>query len=335
MKISAMPAGSAGTPGIDLASTHIGMTASAGKLAAAKAIAAGIEPQAHEERDPQLERAQNIRKIKMRTNFSIHRDDVPVVAEQAASETQDSTVSDKDGQAQAAVESTQPLSPQFAALAKQRRALQVKEREIADREAKLTQTPFNADEYISKADLLSNPLKVFDAGLTYDQLTEAILSSQSGVTPEIKALKDELKAIKDGIDNKFITQAEAQEEAALNSIADEIEALSKEGDDYELIRSENAVGPVLNKIYSHYKKTGEVLDTRTVMTQIENQYLEKYLGYSNIGKVKSKIAPSLETQAQPQLQGKQMKTLTNRDGASIPMDRRARAIAAMTGNLRK
>src|SRR6185312_12977869 len=135
MKISAMPAGAAGTPGVDLSNVHVGVTASAEKLAAAKAIAAGKEYQ-RQESDPQLDRALSVRKIKMRTNYSTNRDESPEETAAPATETTDSTTSDQGGQAQAAVESTQPLSPQFAALAKERRQLQVMKQELAkEREA--------------------------------------------------------------------------------------------------------------------------------------------------------------------------------------------------------
>lgn len=318
MKISAMPAGAGGTPGTDLGNINIGSTSSASRLAAARAIAEGREVEQEEAvLDPT--RASNVRKIKMRTNYSTDRDEVLAPEPEV-----ESTISDQSGQTQAAVESTQPLSPQFAALAKQRRALQVKERELAEREAKATKAP--EGEFVTKADLLANPLKIFDLGLTYDQLTEALLSNGSGNTLDIKALKDELR--KD-MDDRLSSQAQTQEEAALNSIADEIESFSKEGEAYELIRERKALPAVLNHIYTHFKKTGQVLDTKSVMDNIENRLLDQQLKYLNIGKVKSKFAPEPQVQA-PQSEGKQMKTLTNRDGASIPLSRRARAIAAMT-----
>lgn len=318
MKISAMPAGAGGTPGTDLGNINIGSTSSASRLAAARAIAEGREVEQEEAvLDPT--RASNVRKIKMRTNYSTDRDEVLAPEPEV-----ESTISDQSGQTQAAVESTQPLSPQFAALAKQRRALQVKERELAEREAKATKAP--EGEFVTKADLLANPLKIFDLGLTYDQLTEALLSNGSGNTLDIKALKDELR--KD-MDDRLSSQAQTQEEAALNSIADEIESFSKEGEAYELIRERKALPAVLNHIYTHFKKTGQVLDTKSVMDNIENRLLDQQLKYSNIGKVKSKLAPEPQVPA-PQSQGNQMKTLTNRDGASIPLSRRARAIAAMT-----
>lgn len=345
MKMSLMPAGAGGSPGVDLGNINIGSTASAEKLAAAKAVAQGQEkpegvdsPIALAVREElEREKALSVRKIRMKTNFSTNRDEIaqPEAAAPAA-EGPVSTISDKDGQAQAAVESTQPLSPQFAALAKERRQLQVMKQELAkEREAIAAAKTENPSDAISKADLLANPLKIFELGLTYDQLTEAILANQSSVTPaEFKAMRDELKALKEGIDGRFTSQAQAQEEAALNSIADEVEALSKDGDTYELIRSRKAIGPVLDKIYKHYKKTGEVLDTRKVMDQVETQLLDQYMKLASIGKVKSKLAPQPPVQTPPQSQGNQMKTLTNRDGAAPVVGRRARAIAAFNGTQR-
>lgn len=346
MKMSLMPAGAGGSPGVDLGNINIGVTASAEKLAAAKAVAQGQEKPDGIDSEiaiavkEELERVRSPRRIKMTTNYSTNRDESAPIAQAEvsapAAEGPVSTISDKDGQAQAAVESTQPLSPQFAALAKERRQLQVMKQELAkEREAIAAAKTENPSDAVSKADLLANPLKIFELGLTYDQLTEAILANQNSVTPaEFKAMRDELKALKEGIDGRFTSQAQAQEEAALNSIADEIEALSKDGDTYELIRSRKAIGPVLDKIYKHYKKTGEVLDTRKVMDQVEAQLLDQYTKLASIGKVKSKIAPQAPVQTPPQSQGNQMKTLTNRDGAATLVGRRARAIAAFNGTQR-
>lgn len=338
MKISAMPAGAGGTPGIDLGNINQGSTASAEKLAAAKAIAAGQEPEEKEIKQEATEESPDVRRIKMRTNYSTNRHDIPAAEEPKEPlellepQSPESPKTDEVGQTKPAAESTQYLSPERAAIAKQRRALQVKERELAEREAKMKAPP--EGDYISKADLIANPLKVFEAGVTYDKLTEAILQNQNGITPEIKALREELKAFKEGVDNTFKSQEAKQEESALIQMLDEAEALAKEGDDYAMIREENAYDQVLNKIYSTYKKTGRVLDVKQVMQEIENKLFEKNLKLASIQKVRSKIAPD-PVQTPPTSQGKQMKTLTNRDGASIPLDRRARAIAAMNGTLKR
>lgn len=329
MKISPMPASAGGTPGVDLGSVHVGSTASAAKLAVAKAIAQGQEPERKEEA-PKPEQDPNIRRITMRTNASPEQYLPEPVEAAPVVETPISTVSDTIGQTNAA-ESTQPLSPQFAALAKERRALQVMKREIAEEKAKMGKPP--EGEYLSKADLLANPLKIFEMGLTNDQLTNAILSDQSGFNPELQALKAELKALKEGVDKRFTTEAEVQEESALNQIANDMEALSKDGDAYELFRSRNGLERALNKIYSHYKKTGQVLDNKAVVDQVEDELLDEAIKLADFKKVKSRLAP--EPVQPPQLQGKQMKTLTNRDGASVPLSPKARAMLAFHNQLRK
>lgn len=331
MKISAMPAGAGGNPGTNLGNIQLGQSASPERIAAAKAIAQGLEKPEEKEEQPSLDRLQSVRKITMRTNVSPDRYDQQIEP-QAEVETPDSTIADMEGQTNAAVESTQPLSPQLAALARQRRALQVKEREITEREAKLATPP--EGEYVSKADILSNPLKIFDLGLTYDQLTEAILQSQSGVNPELKSLKEELKRVKEDVDKTLSERDSRQEESVLTIRLEEAERLAKEGDDFEMIRTEDAYDKVLNKIYTTYKKTGREPDLKTVMQDVENQLLEKNLKLARLNKIKSQMASELAPPL-PQSQGKQMRTLTSRDGSAIPMDRKARAIAAMNGTLRK
>lgn len=341
MKISALPAASAGTPGTDLGNIHVGVTASAEKLAAAKALAAGQEPQKEEiERDPQTGRIQSVRKIIMKTNRSTNRDDGPVAAaSKVPLEAAPSTTIDTSGQTNATVESTQPLSPQFAALAKERRAaakerqaVEVMKRELEAEKAKMGNP--QEGEYISKADLLANPLKIFDAGLTYDQLTEAILSNQSGITPEIKALKEELARVKEDV-NKTLTDRDTQaEKQVLAEMRKEATGLIQSGDTYEMVRETKSLPHVMDLIYRTYKSTGEVLSVQEALNLVETDLITETLKVANINKVKSKLAPE-PVQQPPMSQGKQMKTLTNRDGASIPLDRRARAIAAMHGTLRK
>ena len=88
-------------------------------------------------------------------------------------------------------EEPKPLSPQFAALAREKRALQVKERELADREKALTA---GQSDTVKLSDLKSKPLEVLLAnGVTYDQITEGILANPGN--PELDALRQELKEV--------------------------------------------------------------------------------------------------------------------------------------------
>ena len=338
MKISPLPNG--GTPGTNIGNVEVGGVATPqSKKEAAKAAFLGQEApvritESTNYEDPQVAKAkESIRKIKMRTNAS------PLSIKDILVETPDPEVTesakiDPNEQVQATTEDTKPLSPQFAALAKQRRALQVKERELADREKALATKNTSSDDMVSRAKIKSEPLSVLqEAGVTYDELTQAILANQGGIDPQIQELKNEIKALKEGVDKSFSSQTEAQEEAALTQMLVEAESLAKEGDAFEMIRERNAYDKVLRKIYDTYKKSGQVLDTEQVMIEVENQLLDESLKLANIKKVQSKLTPK-EPPVQQQEQFKQMKTLTNRDNARPILDKKARALAAFHGTLK-
>jgi len=320
----------------------------ADKIAAAKAIAAGQNPMRLAESDtptdPQVERAKrSIRRIKMRTNASPDRFDpnAPVEAAPAAepaapapvAETPQSGISDTSEPTQVP-EETKPLSPQFAALARQKRALQVKERELAEREAKLNQPA--GEDYVSKADLLANPLKVFELGVTYDQLTEALLANQSGITPELKALQAKVEALEKGVDTK-LTERDAQaKQQVLAEMTREAKTLVAEGEDYALVREKGYVPQVIQLIDQTYEKTGEILDVPYALSLVEEQLLQDELRIANLEKIRSKLTPAqVEAQQQQQKPVPTMRTLTNRDGATPALGRRERAMLAFAGQLKR
>lgn len=316
---------SSGQVGQALGSVDVGRTADPIKMERARQIAQGKQvPEAPA--DPQVERLQqNVRKIKMRTQQSTHRDDDPVEVVDEAQAVDASTIS--ESVEPPAVEATQQLSPQFAALAKQKRALQL---ERAEFEKQKTSLPQGNEELVAR--LKAQPLDVLlEHGVTYDQLTEAILGGQQG-NPEIQELKAKIKALEEGVDSKFQSRETAQEEAALTEMLYEAESLAKEGDAFELIRERNAYDQVLRLIHSTYKQSGRVLDVQEAMNTIENQLLSDAEKLAGLSKVRNKFAPP---PLQPQQPQRQMRTLTARDSSAAPMSARQRAIAAFQGTLRK
>ncbi len=332
MKINPIAAGS-GQPGQSNVNSP-GRTADPIKLERARQIARGEKVEQQQEEAPIDNRPLDSRRIKMRTQRSVYRDgEEPLAPVEVAQEPEKPLSSTAESNEQATVEATQPLSPQFAALAKQKRALQVKERELQEREAKLagsgaTEGP---DKLIER--LKSQPLSVLqEHGVTYEQLTDAILNGKQ-VDPETQALKQELQELKKSLDQKFQTNEERQEEAALTEMLYEAEDLAKEGEDFALIREQDAYDRVLRLIHSHYKQTQRVLDVRTAMERVETELLTSAEKLARLGKVQSKIAPPAPPPLQPQQ--RQMRTLTARDSSSAPMTARQRAIAAFSGTLKR
>lgn len=309
------------------------------RIERAKQIAQGLQPEEEVQSSGNAEVDKlNTRKIKMKTQVSTNRQDLieepqPIVEQ----------VLDKSDpiEPSSVVEETKPLSPQFAALAKAKRALQVKEREIAQREAALkTSAPIGQEDLIAK--LKSNPLGVMlENGVTYDQLTEAIIAQQSGATPEINALKAEMKAMRDELTGQFVTRDQQAEQQVLADIQrDVIQTVNSQPEEFEAIREAKAYGDVKELIHRTWKKTGEVLDTQEAIKLVEDQLIEEALPFAKLSKVQKRLTPREAAQVEAQLPSQKpgvkiMRTLTNRDTASPIMDKRARAIAAMQGTLKK
>lgn len=324
MKITPILTG--GNAGTDIGNINLGATASPDKLERAKKIAQGITlTQSDTPTDPTIQRAQQtVRKIQMRTNASPDREiQVPVEENRPLPANSDVTP---------AVEDTKPLSPQLAELAKQRRALQVKEREIADREKALASQPTSVGAEDLVARLKSEPLSVLqEHGVTYDQLTEALLSNQSN-NPEIAQLKAEIKALKEGVDKTLSDRDLQQEQQVLAEIQRDIDQRASSGDDYEMIRATQSQSDVKELIHRTFKETGEILDTPEAMRLIEEELIKDTLKVASTNKIKSRLLPTPPQQQQPP---KQFRTLTNRDTAQPIGDRRSRAIAAALGTLKR
>jgi hypothetical protein len=229
-------------------------------------------------------------------------------------------------------EVTQPLSPQLAAVARQRRALQVKERELKERERALEAKSQGSDQ-ITTARLKSDPLGVLqEAGVTYDQLTEAILAGQNN--PEMRALKAELDALKSGIDTKFSERERQAEEQVKLEMAREASQIVAQGDEFELVRATESVPDVIRLIESVYRESGELLNVNEALKLVEDELFARNQKLLGLKKMQGLFAKQ-QAETQPQLRPQGMRTLTNKDTASVPMSAKQRALAAFYGTLKK
>lgn len=286
----------------------------------------------------------NIRRIKMRTNVSPDRPfetepneiqtNVNETERTQTEVTQDNGIPDTSSDADPVTEVTKPLSPQFAALARQRRALQVKEREIQERERALASQPKDGGDVLSR--LKSSPLAVLqEAGVTYDQLTEAILANPNGNNSDIIALREELKATKEDFSKTLSERDKQTEREALAEMRRNTDRLVAQGDDFEMIRETGSQDDVVKLIHQIYKSEGVILDEAEAAVLVEEELLKEAEKIARIKKLQSRLAPAESQQAQPITQQRQMTTLTNRDNARPLLGRRERAIAAALGQLKR
>jgi hypothetical protein len=329
MKISPVP--TAGIPTIQ--SPSIGGV-SFDKLERAKAVAAGqktAEP-TQEEKEKLVAAVQSQPTIKMNVNKT-PISEVEVPSETAAPKPE-SFKSDDGVQATEASEVTQPISPQLAALARQRRALQVKERELAEKEKAMSGPAKSLDEY--KARLKSNALSVLlEEGVTYEQLTNEILASQGQINPEVEKLKAEIAELKTGVDKRFSESQVAQETQAINYLADKLDALTVTGDDFELLKAADGEEEVIRRVYSHWKRTGKELDVAQVAKEYQEELADEAARYAKLKMVQGKLTPTEPAPVTPTKSQQGIRTLTNKDSARPSMDRRQRAILAMRGQLQR
>lgn len=234
---------------------------------------------------------------------------------------------------QEVVEATQPLSPQLALLAKQRRANQLKERDLAEREKKF-QEKANAQPSIEISRLKSEPLRVLlENGITYDQLTEAIMNGQGG-NSDVEALKAEINSLRQGIDQKFTEKATAEEQQVLAAMRRDADQLVRASDEYELVRETRSTPKVMELIEKTYRATGEVLDVSEALKLVEEELFKDAQRIIKSKKLQSQFAPIRQQPMPPQQRAPMMRTLTNRDTAQVPMSAKQRAMAAFYGTLK-
>ena len=272
----------------------------------------------------------DIKRIQMKTQASPERFDTP---EPLPAETENTITSANEPEA----EVSKPLSPQFAALAKQKRAIQVKEMELAKREKELQAKSSDGSEVLTK--LKADPLSVLSqAGVTYEQLTEAILASDSN-NPEIHQLRAELKATKEGFEKSLTDRDTQARQQAVSQIKREVNSLVAQGDAFETIRTKGMQHEVVRLIENTYDSNGELLSEAEACQLIEDQLVENIEKDANIPKIRARLTPQEQlsqqrSERQPN-RNQPMRTLTNRDTAKPVLSRRDRMIAAMNGTLKR
>lgn len=234
-----------------------------------------------------------------------------------------------------APEATEPLSPQVAAIARQRRALQLKEREIAAREAALKPKDETAAtppaRPVDLARVKADPLSVLlEAGVTYDELTQAVMAQQNGVSPsEYRKLQAEVEALKSGIDERFTERDADADKQALALMQRDATRLVAQGDQFELIREQRAVPAVMSLIERTHRESGELLTVDEACRLVEDQLLEDTMKVVGLGKVKAKLQPAAPPPPVPTQ--RPMHSISNRDSSQAPMSAKQRALAAFWG----
>ena len=225
-------------------------------------------------------------------------------------------------------EKNDDFSRKFAALSRREKEIRAKEAEYEQRIAELeqrfvAQEPQKEPEIPFDVRLRQNPLKALESvGLSYDKLTELALNDGK-LTPEMqmKLMREELetdyKSKFEDLENRLVEKEKGLEEQRYEDIKlgfqNEIESfVNSNGEEYELIKANDANDVVYEVIEEHYNETGKILDIKEAAEAVESYLEEEATKLLQLSKVRSKFNPG-DNEQEPQRQSQV--TLSNAHSA--------------------
>lgn len=266
----------------------------------------------------------------------------------------------KEANKEVSQESGEPLSTQYAILAKKEKALRAKAQQhehslkskeselLAREEALKAKESEYQNNYISKSKLSEDTITtLLEAGITYDQITQMALNQgQTQTDPQVKLairrLEDQIKAQAENQDKAAKMYQEEQKKQytqALRQIERDAENLISEDPAFETIKDEGRVKDVVRLIERTFQEDGVILSVEEAATELENHLVEKYVKKAQLKKIQERLKPKAaleqkQTSQDPQQLQTTMKTLTNSVGVNKPLNARERAILAFKGQLK-
>lgn len=255
-------------------------------------------------------------------------------------------------------EDKQPLSSQYAILARKEKALRAKmaaqeasfkakEAELRAKEEALKAKEVEySSKYIPKDKLAQDPFSVLnELGLTYDQLTNLALSApkaeEVAQNQMYKQLLDEIKSLKAAQEDSkksFEEREQKNYEQAVNQLRNEAKSLVESDPSFETIKTTGSVEEVIDLIKRTFDEDGVLMSVEEAAKLVEDEISERLYNYaSKINKIKTKLTPAqaaaLKQEEIKQESPKTVKTLTNSITSSKPLSARERAILAFQRKL--
>lgn len=283
----------------------------------------------------------------------IGMEELPALRQSSGSDTNETPAASEEIVEQKAKED--PLSSQYATLARKEKALRAQIQQFQAEKAKHLdeQSRYKAPEvdynkYIERDRIKSDPMAIFDElGLSYDELTQAVLGrSQVQTDPrvtaqisrmeaEIKAAREDAKSLRDAQEG---SQKQAYDQAVAN-IRAETSKLVFTDPNFEMVKATNSVSDVVELIETTFKTDGVLMTVEEACQAVEEHLLEEAMKLTKVKKLQQRLGqstatPPVNNTKQPQTTSNQSKTLTNNMSGQRPMSARERALAAFEGKLK-
>ena len=277
--------------------------------------------------------------------------------EMGAIKTQDAGQSDTTEVTTEPSEKEEPISSQYAVLARKEKALRARavqqeqglkarEAAIAAREAEL-ESKYKQDlsEYIPKSKLKQNAYNaLLEAGVSYDDLTQQALNAQSPEYQQLQAvreeMREELRQLREeqGLTKQSIEQQQSQAyQQALTQIRNEASDLINSDPAYETVKATRSINDVVELIERTFNEDGRLLTVEQAAEAVEEHLVEEAMKMTQIGKIRdrlSKNSAQSQSEQRPVSNQGNMKTLTNSVGSTRQLSARERALLAFKGELK-
>lgn len=235
---------------------------------------------------------------------------------------------------------SEPLSPQFVALARKERQLRK-----AQLELKASQDAWKQEQanYIPKQQLTSETLKVLaEAGITPDKLVELQINQAASQDPQqallnrIAELESKLTGIIDPENGTLAQRDKEAYTAAVEQIRQDAKLVVESNPEFGLIHSEGQTEEVVKLITSVFDEEGVVLDVEEAARLVDKKLTERLsLQYERLNKyekIKARIGKQAElaeankAQLSQSSEQPRVNTLTNTGSVTRPLSARDRAV---------
>lgn len=229
---------------------------------------------------------------------------------------------------------SQPLSPQFVALAKKEQAIRKARQELKSQQEAWERERAN---YVAKESLKTDPITALnELGLTYDKLTELQLSQQNPdpnqqTLEQLEKLKAQIEERLSSVDKRFEERDKQAYDAAVNQIRKDVELLVNSDPAFETIKASGETGSVVELIEKVFYKEGTILSVEEAAQLVEDALVEKETNrleqLLKVSKIKSRMDQLGKTQAeQTEAPHTPQPTLSNTQSVNRPLSARERAI---------
>lgn len=249
----------------------------------------------------------------------------------------------------------EPISSQYAVLARKEKALRLRDQQLRQREEalKAKETPkapeqtFDESKYVSKERLSKDPFSALaELGLNYEELTNRLLNAPSPEAQQRDAytrkLEARLEALESGqtkVQKTFEEREVESRKSAVSQIRNEVGKLVMTDPQFETIKETKSMNDVVELIEKTFDEDGILLTVEEAAQQVEDYLVDEAMKITKIKKIQQRLAAGLTATAQTKQtdapKQQQLKTLTNSVSSSRPLTSKERAILAFKGELKK